>query len=252
MDQTGGPGAPLSDADPRQLGAYRLRRRLSAGPSGVVYAAVDGGGRAAEVALLSEGAAADADARALFSAAVQDGTGVRRGPAVLASGTDGTAAAWVATESGRGGAAAYLGPVDSGAGPAGRGAPQLAPHWSARAAPSSVRWFWPASRGAGAGVADAPPQRAVVLGMLLLLLLAALLVVLLYFWLAALSQSAGGAASEPSPSPSGSPSDSPSPSPSQSGEPSEPGPSGEPSSVPSAPLDDEDMTGAPQDPDTLA
>ncbi len=254
-------GARLHDGDPRQLGGFRLRARLSSAPEGTVYAAVDAHGEPVQVALLSEGAAGDTEARERFRAAVAEGRGVGRAPRVLASSTRSSAAAWVAVagDGGRRGAAAYLAPVSGGAGRVRSGAPSLQPHWAARAAPASARWFWPLPGGGGA-VASPRANRAVVLGMVLLLLLAVLLAVLLYFWLSMLSQQAGAQA-EPSPSPSPSPSSSPSPSPSQEGEerPEDdgespaPSPSQEPGEdLPSVPLDDDDLSTLPQEPQSLA
>lgn len=256
VDAQGG----LHEGDPRQLGGYRLRARLSSSSEGTVYAAVDSRGDPVEVVLLSEGAAGDADARERFRAAVARGRKASGGSKVLASSTR-ASAAWAAVAPG-GGAAALLEPVSGGAGRVRSGAaPSLQPHWSARTAPASGRWFWPLPGGGGQAAAPRA-NRAVVVGMVLLLLLAVLLVVLLYFWLSLLSQQAGAQVEpSPSPSPSSSPSQSPSPSPSPSesgeGEP-EPSegpsssPSDEPSSdVPEAPLDEDDLSTLPQDPQTL-
>ncbi|MDA2803910.1 hypothetical protein [Nocardiopsis suaedae] len=253
-------GGGLHEGDPRQLGGYRLRARLSSSPEGTVYAAVDSRGDPVEVVLLSEGAAGDGQARERFRAAVAGGR-KGDGPRVLSSSTRASAAAWAAVAPGGGGAGALLETVSGGAGRVRSGAaPSLQPHWSARTAPASGRWFWPLPGGGGQAAAPRA-NRAVVVGMVLLLLLAVLLAVLLYFWLSLLSQQAGAQA-EPSPSPSsspsGSPSPSPSPSPSESGEgdgPSEgptSSPSEDPSSdVPEAPLDDDDLSTLPQDPQTL-
>jgi len=255
--------SPLHDSDPRQLGGYRLSGRLSQSSSGVVYLGEDATGRKVEVVLLSEGAAADPDARERFREAVAEGRDAPEGRRVLSAGTEAASAAWAAVpHGGEGpGAAAYLIPVEGGAGPVRAGAAAvLRPHWSVRSAPASARWLWAGGHG-GPGAAEAPPQRGVVVGVMLLLLLALLLIVLLYFWMSMLSQQAGGSEVEPSPSPSSSqepsPSESPSPSPSQS--PGEEEEEGDPSSSPepsdgppSATLDEDDLEGLPGGPGSLA
>ncbi|WP_420159141.1 hypothetical protein [Nocardiopsis sp. CNT-189] len=251
--------SPLHDSDPRQLGGYRLSGRLSRGSSGVVYLGEDGSGRRVEVALLSEGAAADPDARERFRAAVAEGRGASEGERVLGAGTEAASAAWVAVPHGGPGpgAAAYLRSVEGGAGPVRAGAAAvLRPHWSVRSGPASARWLWPGGHG-GSGAAEAPPQRGVVVGVMLLLLLAVLLIVLLYFWMSMLSRQAGGSEVEPSRSPSSSqepsPSESPSPSQSPGEEEGDPSPSPEPSDgTPEATLDEDELEELPGGPGSLA
>lgn len=58
---------PLRDGDPARVGDFWLDSRLTATPAGTVFAAHEEGGDAVMLILLSEGASADAAARARFS-----------------------------------------------------------------------------------------------------------------------------------------------------------------------------------------
>ncbi|MFC7327039.1 hypothetical protein [Marinactinospora rubrisoli] len=248
---------PLQDYDPRQLGAFRLRERVSESPEGVVYLARDADGRPVSVAVLSEGAAADPAARDRFAAAVSKGAGVPGAPRVLASSAPGASVAWVATsaDGDHGRAAAFLRPVGV-AGARAAGTPRYAPYWSGAGSPGAARWGW-LPRGRGAAAAESHPNRGVIAGLLMLIMLFLVLLVLLYLWLAGVREQAN---SQPAPDPESSGSPSPSPQPSPSPRPSETGESGSPdpdssgepspgpSDVPSVPLDERDFTGVPVDP----
>ncbi|MGI5121822.1 hypothetical protein ACQEU5_20140 [Marinactinospora thermotolerans] len=251
--------AALRDADPRQLGAFRLQGRLADSPVGVVYLARDRRGRAVSVAMLSRGAAADAAARDRFVAAVTKGAGVASPPRVVAAATSSLSAPWVAVpyaEGGRG-AEVFLEPV--GAGGASAGGVRLAPYWAGEGGGGAPRWGRLPGR-AGSGVVHAEPDRRVVAGLVVLLLLFLVLLVLLYLYLSALGgrepgreqtpQGGGTESAEPSPSPSSSPGDSGEPSPGRPQEEGtqEPRVSPGPSEVPSVPLDDEDVEGMPVEP----
>lgn len=155
----------LHDADPRQLGPFRLTDRVGTTPEGVVYRARDSRGRRVSVAMLSSGAAADPAARDRFAAAVRGGTGVTDPPRVLASSLSSPAASWVAVRhSGSRGAEAYLEPVsageqDSGAASA---APSYAPYWAERGGtPAAAAWSWAlVGLRRMSGAASAEPSRA--------------------------------------------------------------------------------------------
>ncbi|PSK98985.1 hypothetical protein CLV63_104209 [Murinocardiopsis flavida] len=238
------------------MGAFRLRERTFATREGVVYAAVDGAGRAVSVAMLSQGASADPAARDRFAAAA------KRSGRVAASNTA-SASSWAAV---RGGDAREL--LEAVAGePGGAGGPSYVPYWAGASGPAAARWGWlSAGRGGGAAV-DARSNKAVVVGLLMVLLLFLALLVALYFFLAQLFAEASAQPVETSPDPSSSQSQSPSqsPSPSESGpEPSQspggseppPDPSQgpSPSDVPSVPIDPEQSgdPGVPDDPSGMA
>ncbi|MQA96746.1 MAG: hypothetical protein GEV11_19675 [Streptosporangiales bacterium] len=216
---------PLQYGDPRQLGPYRLRGRLSEGPAGVVYLGEARDGRSVSLALLSDGAAGDAAARDRFRAAVLQGDGVPDRPQVLAADPE-SSAPWAAVphEAGRPGAEAFLAPVVTAGQLSGvaRG-PGFAPYWAGASGPARRGWGGlPAVAGFGrpSGRSAAPLVIALIVLFLLLLLLLLLL-------LALLSGPSEDARPTPSPAPSSatpsqsqSPSPSSSPSPSQSGSPS--------------------------------
>ncbi|MDA8368654.1 MAG: hypothetical protein M0026_02150 [Nocardiopsaceae bacterium] len=252
---------PLEEGDPRQLGAYRLSERISAGAEGVVYLAHGADGRPVSIAMLSAGAAADPAARDRFAAAVAKGAGVTDAPAVLAANTTNPAASWVAVAhaEGEAGAEAFLAPVAVGAAERSAGTPAYAPHWAGRPAPMAARWSWSGGgRGSGAAVAAPGSSRPVIVALLVLLLLFAALLVLLYLWLSSLAPQAGQPVISPEPSPSQtqqtpSPSaPSPAPSDGPSGESSptpEPSPSGSPTTdVPTVEVEETDQPGVPVDP----
>ncbi|GAA4911956.1 hypothetical protein [Streptomonospora salina] len=138
----------LHEADPRQLGPFRLTERVAATPEGVVYGARDSRGRRVSIAMLSSGAAADPAARDRFAAAVGRGRGLDRPPAVVASSLSSPAASWVAVRHAGGrGAEAYLEPVAAGGDEAERGtaaaAPSYAPYWAeSGATPAAAAWSW--------------------------------------------------------------------------------------------------------------
>ncbi|GAB3440355.1 hypothetical protein GCM10027570_05730 [Streptomonospora sediminis] len=271
---------PLHDADPRQLGPFRLSDRAGSGAEGVVYLARDSRGRQVSVAMLSEGASADPAARDRFTAAVRSGTGVADPPKVLAFSLSGRTASWVAVRGGGArGAEAYLEPVaiaGAGSGSA-AGAPSYAPHWTGRGAtaPASASWAPAAWPWAPAGVrrragAKAGTSWPVVITLLVALLLFAVLVVMIFLLLQSYSVQAGRPpAQQPQYSPGGSPPPNSSPSPDETGEPT-PGqegtsrptaqPTSQPTSgptpsggVPTVDLDEEDYPpGVPLDPEDQA
>ncbi|WP_067970124.1 hypothetical protein [Nocardiopsis trehalosi] len=256
---------PLQDADPRQLGGFRLSERVSEGPEGVVYRAHDSRGRAVSVVMLSAGAAADPAARDRFVAAVTKGVGVSGAPKVLASNTGGAAAPWAAVRGDGAQAGAFLAPVGVvGAGAGERaGGPAYAPYWAAGGGtPATGRWHWPggAGRGGAASVDPGGASRPVVAALIVVLLLFAALLVVLFLWLSHFTARIGGAAADrPSPTPSASASPSPSPEGSGSAEPTDdpsgspsasprPSGSGEPTDVPTVELDEDDFPDMPIDP----
>ncbi|WP_214415787.1 hypothetical protein [Sphaerisporangium fuscum] len=70
---------PLQYGDPPRLGAYVVQARLQTLPTGFVYLAQEGDGRAVSIALLTHGAAMDAAARERFLAAVRQAAPARGG-----------------------------------------------------------------------------------------------------------------------------------------------------------------------------
>ncbi|MFC4561752.1 hypothetical protein ACFO4E_07770 [Nocardiopsis mangrovi] len=249
---------PLEDADPRQLGAYRLSDRVSTTPEGVVYSARDSRGRPVSVAMLSAGAAADPAARDRFVAAVHKGVGVSGSPKVLASNTSGSAASWVAVSGGGDRAGAFLTPVGVG-GAADTGGPSYAPYWATGSqAPAAARWSWAGRGPGGRGSTETGPTWRVVVALLLVLLLFIAILLMLFMWLSGLAQEeTPPPPPSPSPSPSPSPeSASPSPSPSDGASPSadpSSSPSIEPSSdVPTVELDEDEFTDFPAEPSDQA
>ncbi|MDT0303795.1 hypothetical protein [Streptomonospora wellingtoniae] len=238
---------PLHEADPRQLGPFRLSDRVGASAEGVVYSGRDSRGRRVSVAMLSSGAAADPAARDRFAAAVRGGKGVADPPKVLASSLASPAASWVAVRGGGPrGAEAFLEPVAvaAGASAGAEAAPSYAPYWSAggNPGPAAAAWSWASvghRRGAGS---PARPGWPVVVALLVALLLIAVVVVAVFLLL----QNMSVQASQPPPQPSsgqGSPSAGPSggsdgpPQP----PPQEPTPASSPSGdVPSVDVDEDD------------
>ncbi|MEY9212754.1 hypothetical protein ABH917_002200 [Thermobifida halotolerans] len=257
----------LRDADPRQVGEFRLRARLARRPEGVVYAARDRSGEPVSVAVLSAGAATDPATVDRFRAAVIDGVGVPDRPRVLGSALSG-AVVWVAVASERADAAeAFLAAAALPAAADG-GGPRYAPHWAAAAAPSTARWAWPARAALrGAGTAGGS-NRGLAAGVVALAALVVALLLVLYFFLADMSRQAYPApdarpspTDSPSPTPQGSPTPMPSPSPVEptprDGAPSpspSSSPSEQPSPVPSVSVDPDDYENFPEgrpDPEDL-
>ncbi|MFC3996900.1 hypothetical protein ACFOVU_13300 [Nocardiopsis sediminis] len=251
---------PLEDADPRQLGAFRLGDRVSTTPEGVVYSARDSRGRPVSVAMLSAGAAADPAARDRFIAAVHKGVGVSGSPKVLASNTSGSTASWVAVSGGGDRAGAFLAPVGVGAAAA-TGGPSYAPYWATGSQPpATARWSWAGRGGGAAGSTETGPTWRVVVALLLVLALFIAILMMLFMWLSGLNQQASPPpVPPPSPSPSPSPSPesaSPSPSPSDGSSPTNDpssSPSIEPSSdIPTIELDEDEYTDFPAEPSNQA
>ncbi|MBB4703616.1 hypothetical protein BJ982_005160 [Sphaerisporangium siamense] len=84
---------PLQYGDPPRLGAYVVRARLQALPTGFVYLGQDSDGRVVSIALLTRGAALDAAARERFLTSVRQAAPPRGG-----------VRGWVARARGRGAA----------------------------------------------------------------------------------------------------------------------------------------------------
>lgn len=250
---------PLPDGDPTQVGPFRLTARLEESAAGVVYLAVDEGGRSVSLAVLTKGAAEDAAARDRFSAAVraampsQGVPGVplsvwapaeaRRPegePRVVAAQPDGSAP-WVAVgyEPGRPGAGRFLDAVlftgsfrDRWVG--GRRGPQFQPYWAGSRELAAVATAAPRTAGEAGPVGPGPVPRSLasaVVGLAGMLVILAVLLAVLF--------ACRPVAKEPPPppptdvpssrevSPRPSPSRTPSPSPSRSLSP-RPSPSGSP------------------------
>ncbi|WP_285759941.1 hypothetical protein [Nocardiopsis ansamitocini] len=237
----------LGEADPRQLGAFRLVERRRVCAEGVVYAGRDGSGRAVSVALLSAGASADAAARDRFVAAVSKGAGVEGPvPPVLGWGVS-AAAAWAAVADEGAGAGVFLAPVAAG-GPRGGTGPGYVPYWATSGGASAPRWAW-SGRGGGGVAAPGRSSRGLVAGLAVLVALLVALLVVLYFFLSGLRQEAYSTPAEvPSPgggaqeSP-GTPSVSPSPQESDQG-----GESQSPAPVPSVELGEDEVEQMPEAP----
>ena len=242
----------LRDADPRQVGAYRIQERRVHRPEGVVYAARGATGEPVSVAVLSSGAASDPAVLDRFRAAVVDGAGLAERPRVLASTLSGPVV-WVAVAASRPDAANVF--LDAVAAPEPRrgSGPTYVPYWASAAAPATARWPWPTRLRALRGVgADPGSNPGLVAGVVALIALLAALLLVLYFLMASMSREVYAPPPEapPSPAPEVSPSPvqpsprgSPSPAVSPSVEPSprdssSPGPS--PSPVPSVSLEPEE------------
>ncbi|WP_150245560.1 hypothetical protein [Nocardiopsis quinghaiensis] len=170
------PTMELNEADPRQLGGYRLLGRLRDSSLGVVYLGQDGAGDQVSVAVLDSGAAGDGTARERFAEAV------RAGSDVVAARTHGRSALWVAVP--------HEGPTSAqdfleAAARSGRVAasgPTVMPHWAGSRGASSVRWApWSGRRDSAVAAGESNWWLIGGLGLVLLLLL--LLVSLLYWWM---------------------------------------------------------------------
>ncbi|GHC81411.1 hypothetical protein GCM10007079_21310 [Nocardiopsis terrae] len=171
------PAQGLKEADPRQLGGYRLLGRLRESRLGVVYLGRDAAGERMSVAMLNDAAGIDEPTRERFAQAVRDGWGV------AAARTSGRSALWVAVpyEGDGAGAQRFLEEAARG-GPLVRQGPVVMPHWAGERGGSAVRWApWAGRRDSAVAAGEANWWLIGGLGALLALLL--LLVFFLYVWM---------------------------------------------------------------------
>ncbi|HEX6469691.1 MAG TPA: hypothetical protein VF069_11400 [Streptosporangiaceae bacterium] len=168
--------------EPSRLGPYQLTGRLAETPAGIVYLGIDPHGRQITLAVLNQGAAADAAARDRFRAAILAEplyTDPPPGTAPIVGAEPDGPTPWVATLHRRGarGAERFLAPVALGAAhrPATRRrGPLFQPHWLGSRDPA----FSPPRSGR-----DPARDRGIVgtiLAVAALLVLVALLLLLLF------------------------------------------------------------------------
>lgn len=173
------PTMGLHEADPRQLGGYRLLGRLRESRLGVVYLGRDGAGNQVSVAMLNDAGGIDESTRRRFAQQVEGDS------EVVAARTSGRSALWVACPYAQDGggpdAGVFLERAGRG-GPVVRDGPMVMPHWAGERGVSAVRWSarW---GGADSKVARGEANWWLIgaLGLLLVLLLA--LIFALYLWL---------------------------------------------------------------------